>query len=93
MAIALTGAQGLFSHMQEALCHVEGERVALTRDVHQSLADFWWLAEYLSKLPTRLYDLVPLQPIPDGYHDASGYMCGWQYSWDPRRCPGPPTAA
>ena len=38
MAIALPGARVLFIHMQEALLHVEGKRVALSRGVHQALA-------------------------------------------------------
>ena len=40
MDIALSGARVLFSHMQEALCHVEVKRVVLTRGVHQALTDF-----------------------------------------------------
>ena len=54
---------------------MEGKRVALTRVVHQALADFRSLTEDLSKLPTRLYDLVLIQTMVDSYHDASGYMC------------------
>ena len=52
MAIALPGDRGLFSHMQEALRHMEGKRVELIRGVHQTLVDFQWLVEELSKLPT-----------------------------------------
>ena len=40
IAIYLPGARGLFSYMKEALCHVEGENVALTRGVHQDLTYF-----------------------------------------------------
>ena len=50
--------------------------VALTRDVHQVLADSRLLVNDLSKHPTRLYELVLLHPTLDGYHNASGYMCG-----------------
>ena len=46
--------------MQEALRHMDGKRVALTRGVHKALVDFKWLAEDLGRLLTRLYDLVPL---------------------------------
>ena len=74
MAIVLPGAQGLFSQMKEALHHVEGKRVALTRGVHQSLTDFRWLVENLSKLPKRMYDLLLLQPTIGCYHGGSGYM-------------------
>ena len=76
MAIALLGPRGFFSHKKKALRHVEGKRVALTRGVHQALADFQWLAEDLSRRPTRPYDLVPLQPDLDSYHNTSRYMYG-----------------
>ena len=76
MDIDLPGDRGLFSHMQEALRHVEGKWVVLTRGVQQALADFRWISEDLSKFPTILYELVPIQPILDRYHDASGYMWG-----------------
>ena len=76
MAITLPGARGLFSHMQDALRHVGGERVALPRGIHQALADFLWLVETLIQRPIRLYELVPLQSTLDVYHDAYGYMCG-----------------
>ena len=40
MDIVLPGSRGLFSNMQEGLPYVEGERVELTRGVHQPLPDF-----------------------------------------------------
>ena len=40
MAIALPGSRGLFSHIQEALCHVEGKMMDLTKGVHQALEEF-----------------------------------------------------
>ena len=55
MALALLGARGLFSHMQEALCHVNEKRVTLTQGVHAALSDFQWLAEDLVNRPTCLY--------------------------------------
>ena len=75
MAIALTGARGLFVQMKEALCHVKGKRVTMSTGVHEAMTDFLWLAEDVANFPTRMYELVPLRPIVDGYHDASGYMC------------------
>ena len=45
MSLALPGSCGLFSHMQEALLHVNGKRVTLTRGVHEALEGFQWLAE------------------------------------------------
>ena len=40
------------------------------------MVDFRWLAEDVSKRPTRIYELVLLRPTTDGYHDSSAYMCG-----------------
>ena len=76
MAPALPGSRGLFSQMQEVLCHFKGKRVTLSTGVHAALADFRWISEDVANLPTHMYELFPLQPTVDGYHDASGYMCG-----------------
>ena len=76
MALALPSARGLFSQMQEALCHFKGKRVTLSTGVHEALEDFKWLDKDVANRPTRMYDLVPLQSTVDGYHDASGCMCG-----------------
>ena len=62
--------------MQEALFHVKGKRVTLSPGVNDALDDFKWLVEDVAKRLTRMYDLVPLCPTLDGYHDASGYMYG-----------------
>ena len=90
MAIALPGTRGLFSHMQEALRHVEVKRVVLTRGAHQALAYFRWLLEDLSKLPTRVYEIMTLQTIMGGYHNASGYMCGGSVLPGPTAVPRTP---
>ena len=76
MALALPGARGLYSQMQEAHCHVKGKSVTLSEDVNEALEDFHWLAEDVSNRPTRIYDLDPLISTMDGYHDTSGCMCG-----------------
>ena len=76
MTLAFPGSRVLFSQMQEALFYVKGKRVTLSKVVHKALAEFRWLAEDVSNRPTRIYELVPLRPNADGYHDASGYMCG-----------------
>ena len=55
MLLALPGSCGLFSQMQEALRHVNGKRVTLTRGVHEALADFQWLAKYMASRPTGLF--------------------------------------
>ena len=74
MSLAIPGARGIFSQMQETLCHVKGKRVTLSTGVHEALSDFRWLADNVANCPNRMYKLVPLQPPVDGYHDASGYM-------------------
>ena len=76
MALALHGARGLFSQMQEALCHVKGKRVILSTGIHEALDEFKWLADDVAKRLTRMYELVRLRPTVDSYHDASEYMCG-----------------
>ena len=62
--------------MQEALRHVNRKRFTLTRGVHEALAGFQWLAKDMASLPTRSFELVPLTPTLDGYHNSSGRMCG-----------------
>ena len=76
MSLALPGLRGLFSQMQDALRHVNGKWITLTWVVHEALADFQWLAEDMASRPTRLFELVPLTPTLDGYHNSSGRMCG-----------------
>ena len=65
----------MFNQMQEDLCQVKGKRVTLSTGVHEALSDFRWLAEDVANRPTRMYELVPLRPNVDGYHNTSGYMC------------------
>ena len=76
MALSLPGARGLFSQMQEALCHIKGKSITLSTGVHEALDDFKWPAENVAKRPTWMYELVPLRPTMDGYHDSSGYVYG-----------------
>ena len=61
MAPALPGARGLFSQMQEALCHLKGKRVTLSPGVHEALDEFKLLADDVAKRPTRMYELFPLR--------------------------------
>ena len=60
--------------MQESLCNAKGNRVTITKVVHQALAYFCWMVQDLEGCPTHLYKLVLLQPTLDGYHDSYGYM-------------------
>ena len=57
MALTLPGAWGLFSQMQEALCHVKGKRVTLSPGVHDALDDFKWLARMWPSSPLKCMSL------------------------------------
>lgn len=77
MSIALPGAKNLFSSMQNALSlSANGHRVALNKGVHDALNDFRWMYADISNRPTRIAELVPLDPSLDGHHDASGKGTG-----------------
>ena len=43
-----------------------------------------------TKRPTRLYELLPLHNMLDGYHGASGYMCGGEVLPGPTAVPQTP---
>ena len=70
MAIALPGACGLFSVLQDALSHADRHRVRLNRHVFASIADFRAIANSLHSRPTRLMELIPLTPSDVGACDA-----------------------
>jgi hypothetical protein len=76
MSMAIPGARGLFSLLQEAFRHRTNHRVPLTPQLHEFLADFRWMYKALQTRPTRLYELVPTSPSVVGAHDASGYAMG-----------------
>lgn len=76
MSIALPGSRHMFGRLQNALCLKDKARVALNRGVHQALDDFRWIANDLTSRPTRIQELVPLPPVAEGDHDASGTGTG-----------------
>jgi hypothetical protein len=76
MSIALPGSRHLFGQLQHALSESKTGRVTLKRGVHQALSDFRWMAEDLVKRPTRIAEVVPLRPVAEGHHDASGKGAG-----------------
>ena len=76
MALALPGARNIFSTMQNALSSKKGGRVALHKGVHDALDDFRWMHQHISTRPTCIAELVPLPPVAEGYHDASGIGAG-----------------
>ncbi|KAL3810349.1 hypothetical protein ACHAXA_003078 [Cyclostephanos tholiformis] len=71
MSLALPGSRNIFSTMQNALTSRTKGRVALHKGVHDALDDFRWLHRHISTRPTRIAELVPLQPVAEGHHDAS----------------------
>ena len=78
MAIAIPGARGLFSLLQEAFRHREKDRprIRLSKGVHQVLDDFRWLAADVAARPTRLAELLPGIPRVYGACDAAGSGMG-----------------
>ena len=76
MSIALPGTRNLFGQLQKALSDSNGGRVTLKRGVHQALDDFRWIANDLASRPSRIAEIVPLTPVAEGHHDASGKGAG-----------------
>ncbi len=72
MLLALPGAQNIFSSMQSVLSTQSKNRIALNKGVHDALDDFRWMQDNIASRPTRIAEVVPLPPIAEGHHDASG---------------------
>jgi hypothetical protein len=73
--------------MQNALTSKTGGRLALDKGVHHALEDFWWMQENISTRPTQIAEVVPLPPVSEGHHDASGLGAGG--IWFPGPHPAP----
>ena len=77
MAIAIPAARGMFSQMQHALTKRNSpNRIALTAHTHAAIDDFRVLADSVMSWPTRIAELVPLNPSVIGAHDAAGKGAG-----------------
>ena len=76
MALSLPVSHGLFHQVQEGLRHIKGNRFTLTHGVQYYSAYIRWLATYMDDHPTQIFELVPLNPTVDVYHDASGEIFG-----------------
>jgi hypothetical protein len=85
MAIALPGARGLFSALQDALSRADRNRVLLNRHVFAAIDDFRAIADSLQLRPTCLMELVPLVPSNLGACDACCLGTGgvWFDALDP----------
>jgi hypothetical protein len=79
MVLGIPGGKGLFSVLQEALrtkCD-QGSRVKFSSAVHQILADFRWLAQDLTRRPTRIAEIIPkTKPDTLGAQDAAATGMG-----------------
>ena len=72
MTFALPGSRGLFSLLHDAFRADAGpSRIRLSPNLHQILADFATIHHQLHTRPTRLAELIPLQPTVHGAHDAA----------------------
>lgn len=76
MSLALPGSRNIFSTMQNALSQSKGARVALNKGVHDALEDFRDMYASIASRHTRIAELIPLLPIAEGHHDASGKGAG-----------------
>ena len=74
MALALTGAHGIFSRVQESLCHIKFKRFTLMCGYQEALEYLWLISANMDDHPKKLFKLFPLTPTVNGYYDASGYM-------------------
>ena len=66
----------MFGRLQNALSKGSKTRINLSKGVQQALDDFRWLAKDLTSRPTRLAELIPLAPVAEVHHDASGKGSG-----------------
>ena len=87
MSIALPGAKGLFSQLQNALSTQHKHRINLNKGVHDDLLHFQHLHNSIASRPTRIAEIVPLTPSIYGPHDASGQGAGGAIFPDGTICP------
>jgi hypothetical protein len=77
MSLAILGARGLFSVLQEAFRNANSsKRLRLSPAVHQLLADFRWLANDLHGRPTRIAEVIPHEVQCVGACDAASTGMG-----------------
>jgi hypothetical protein len=74
ITLGLPGVQGLFSTLQEHLCHNDIKsrlRLIASTSVHDFLDDFRCLTATLSERPTKIAELLPQAPSRIGASDSS----------------------
>jgi hypothetical protein len=87
MSLALPGSRNIFSTMQNVLALKTGGCMALDNGVHHALEDFWWMQENISTRPTWIAEVVPLPPVAEGHHNASGLGAGGIFVSRSSPCP------
>lgn len=75
MSLAMPGSRGLFGPLQ-VMIKAKQTRLRLTKDAHDFLDDFRWIARSLQERPTSLYELVPSFIYIIGSTDAAGEGMG-----------------
>lgn len=74
MSLAIPGLRGLFSLLQKALRQSTNKptahRIKLSHEVHDFLANIWWIVSNLSIRPTRLCKIIPTELAIIGASDA-----------------------
>ena len=88
-SLALPGTRGLFSVLQEALCHTDAHCVRITKRIQDLALDFVKLVDSVYERPTRLQELVLTAPSDIGACDACQQGMGgvWFDTLDPTTAP------
>jgi hypothetical protein len=76
MSLALPGSRNVFSSMQNAMSSQSKGPIALGKGVHDALDSFWWMHRNIATRPMQIAEVVPLPPVAEGHHDASGTGTG-----------------
>jgi hypothetical protein len=62
--------------MQHALATKAKGQIALKKEVHDALDDFWWMHNNIASRPTCIAEISPLLPAAEGHHNALGIGAG-----------------
>eukprot|EP00804_Cyclotella_cryptica_P023820 CCRYP_011179-RC/>CCRYP_011179-RC protein AED:0.05 eAED:0.05 QI:0/-1/0/1/-1/0/1/0/392 len=76
MSLALPDSRNIFSSMQTALSNMSGTRAKLNKGFHHALEGFRWMHDNIASRSNCIAELVPLDPVAEGHHDASGSGAG-----------------
>jgi hypothetical protein len=76
MVLAVPGLRGLFSLLQEGLCHQEQGRMKLSKELHNFLDDIRWVVPDLGSHPKQFHELVPTPLATIGASNACAVGMG-----------------